>query len=413
MKKTVKMIALALAGLLFVAVLPASAELSGKNSGDYEPLRDLAEVYGFRIGGCFSYNQLRDAGYLGIMARHFSSITCTNETKAYSMLDQRASKAREDGMPGINFTQADKMIAWAQKNNVKVRGHVLVWDAYMTDWFFREGYDSKNPVADRETVRARMKSYIEQVITHFETEYPGVIYCWDTVNEAIGDNAGEYDVKDPRHLRTVRSGQPNPFYVYAGEDYVEYAFLCAKNTVEALGADIALFYNDYNMFMTDKRTAACALAESINTYAVDENGEYRRLIDGIGMQGYIGGYGTQSGCLNERDIEKIRQSILAYSSLGLEVQVTEMAVRNYDKEQAEKHAAFYGKLFEMFCRVNSEDENRPLTAVCIWGINDCSNLPHNNYSWKLNSPYGGLLDERNRIKTSFDAVYNVLKGEKQ
>ena len=411
MKASVKLIVMALAALMCLAALPASGELSGKSSEDYEPLRELAEAYGFKLGGCLSYNQLRDASYMGIMARHFSSITCTNETKAYSMLDQRASRAREDGMPGINFTQADKMIAWAQKNNVKVRGHVLVWDAYMTPWFFHEGYNEKNPVADRETIRARMKSYIEQVITHFETEYPGVIYCWDTVNEAIGDNLGEYEAKDPRHLRTMRNGQPNPFYVYAGEDYVEYAFLCAKDTVEALGADIRLFYNDYNMFTADKRTAACALAKSINSYAKDENGEYRVLIDGIGMQGYIGGYGTQNGCLSDQDITKLRDSILQYASLGLEVQITEMAVRNYDREQAEKHAEFYGKLFKMFRSINSRDENHPLTAVCIWGINDCPNLPQTNYTWKLNSPYGGLLDERNRVKTSFDAVYSALKGE--
>ena len=408
--KTVSLL-LAAVLLLGMGCVPATAEESGLSYTEYDSLWQLAEPYGFKLGGCFGYNQIRNKDYLNIMARHFNSITCTNETKAYSLLNQRSSKASEDGMPRMNFSQADQMISWAQQNGIGVRGHVLVWDAYMTTWFFHEGYDDKNPIADRETMRARLKSYIEQVITHFETKFPGVIYCWDTVNEAIGDNGSEYSAADPRHIRTVRNGASNPFLEYVGEDYVEYSFLCAKDTVEALGADIKLFYNDYNMFGSAKRSAACKLIESINSYAVDENGEYRKLIDGIGMQGYIGGYGTQSGCMSTGDINAIRTSILTYASYGMEVQLTEMAVRNYDETKAAEHAKFYGKLFEMFMAVNNGNEARPLTAVCIWGINDCPSLPKDNYTWKLNSPYGGLLTEKNRVKTSFDTVYHTLKGE--
>ena len=165
----------------------------------------------------------------------------------------------------------------------------------------------------------------------FETKYPGVIYCWDVVNEAVADGANEWVAGDPRHLRSSRGGSANLFLDHIGDDYVEYAFLCARDTVDKLGADIKLFYNDYNMFYADKRNAAIELVKSINTYAVDENGMYRKLVDGIGMQGYIGGYGTQNGCMNAGDIASIRDSIKAYAALGLEVQITEMAVRNYDE----------------------------------------------------------------------------------
>ena len=43
------------------------------------------------------------------------------------------------------------------------------------------------------------ESYITQVVTHFEETFPGVVYCWDVVNEAVGDNAGEYKPADARH----------------------------------------------------------------------------------------------------------------------------------------------------------------------------------------------------------------------
>ncbi len=400
--------------VLLVLVLSASgclAEESTQNYDEFGSLYALAENYGFRLGACFSYDQLQDESYLNVMARHFNSITCTNETKAYSLLDQKASRRSKDGMPRMDFSNADRMISWAQKNGVGVRGHVLVWDAYMTGWFFHEGYADNKPIASQEVMRERLKSYIEQVITHFEEEFPGVIYCWDVVNEAIGDNPGEYDAGDPRHIRTVRSGQRNPFLDYVGDDYVEYAFLCASDTVKALGADIKLFYNDYNMFMNSKITPACKLIDSINHYALDENGEYRTLIDGIGMQGYIGGYGEQAGCLNDADIGRIEKAIRTYAARVDEVQITEMAVRNYDLDKAKEHAAFYGKLFEMFKSINTQ-ESAPLTAVCIWGINDIPVMNQwNYYSWKLNSPYGGLLTEKNRIKTSFESVYAALQKD--
>ena len=276
---------------LLVCLLPLSvfAEEAGKVSDDYDPLWTLAEPYGFKLGGAFSFQDMNNKVFMEFLARHFNSLTCTNETKAYSLLDQQASRKAEDGMPRMNYYAADKMIAWAQQQGIRVRGHVLVWDAYMTQWFFHEDYDMGKPIADRETMRARLASYIDQVMTHFEEKFPGVIYCWDVVNEAIGDNAGEYSAADPSHLRTTRNGEANCFLEYLGEDYVEYSFLCARNTQEKLGADIRLFYNDYNMFFAEKRKAACALVNRIQSYATDEDGNPRSLIDGIGMQGYMGG----------------------------------------------------------------------------------------------------------------------------
>ena len=403
-------------GVLLLALallLPcfASTEEAGTVSGDYDPLWTLAEPYGFKLGGAFGYEDMSRQAFLDFLARHFNSLTCCNETKAYTLLDQRKSQASEDGMPRMSYSRADYMISWAQQHGIRVRGHVLVWDAYMTQWFFHEGYDMSKPVADREAMRARLASYIDQVITHFEEKFPGVVYCWDVVNEAIGDSGTEYRASDPRHLRTKRGGSSNCFLDYVGDDYVEYAFLCARNTVEKLGADIRLFYNDYNLFFPEKRRAACELAKSIQSYASDENGEPRSLIDGMGMQGYMGGYGVQSGCLDPGIITNVKASIEAYASLGLEVQLTEMAVRNFDRSKAAEHDAFYARLFsDVFMRANTE-ANAPLTAVCIWGLVDAYPNRKDDYVYKLNSPYGCLLTTNYRIKTCFDAIYHTLKGE--
>ena len=179
--------------LMLCPMFSALADVSPRTGEDYTPpLKDLAEAAGFKIGICLSPNQLSDTRYLDLLAAQFNTTTCTNETKAYSLLDQQASRQSEDGMPRMNYAVADRMVGWARDHGVGVRGHVLTWDAYMTEWFFHEDYDVSKPVASREVLLARMESYITQVITHFETEFPGVIYCWDVVNEAMGDSAAEY-----------------------------------------------------------------------------------------------------------------------------------------------------------------------------------------------------------------------------
>ncbi len=377
-------------------------------AADGKGLNQLTQPHGFTMGAAMSYSQLRKDKYLDLLKTHFGTITATNELKAYSLLDERASRAADDGMPVMNYKQADAMVGWAQSNGLKVRGHVLVWDAYMCDWFFREGYSKTKDYADSETIQKRTEYYITQVITHFEEKFPGVVYCWDVVNEAVGDGITEYMPNDPRHLRTMRNGGVNLFQKYMGNQYVELSFLYARNAVDALGADIKLYYNDYNAYFTDKAAAIQNLVRSVNSYAKDENGNPRKLMDGVGMQGYIGGYGTQSGCLVDSHIMMIKNAILGYAALGMDVQITEMAVRNFEPEQAGKHAQYYAKLFEMFCSLNTENGN-PLNSISIWGLTDTPNEPKGTYNYNLNSPYGGLFDENLNEKEAFHLVCDELR----
>lgn len=397
-----------LALLLALMLLPMGAV--AETTADYSSLNEAAKPYGFFMGGCMSYGHLRDKAYQALLTDHFGSITATNEMKAYSLLNHLPSRLSKDGMPVMDYSAADRMVAWAQENGLKVRGHVLVWDAYMTDWFFREDYHPQKGYADKETMRRRVAYYIRDVITHFETKFPGVVNCWDVVNEAVADNSAEWVEGDPRHLRKLRSGSSNLFLDHVGDDYVEYAFLCARDTVEELGADIRLFYNDYNAFYPEKSQAIENLVKSINSYATDASGAHRTLIDGVGMQGYVGGYGSQSGCMNPGDITRIKESILAYGALGCEVQLTEMALRNYEADKLDKHADFYASLFRMLKTVNTA-ESAPFTGVTIWGLTDCNSLPRDNYSWKLNSPYGGLVDEAYAPKPAFAAVHGELTAQ--
>ncbi len=386
---------------------------------EYDSMADMLAEYGIRFGTVMNAETAQDYTMQSLVGQHFNSITAANEMKAYSMLDQKGSQNSPDGMPVIDFTKADAIVEAAMNCGAQVRGHVLVWDAYMSKWFFCEGYKTGAPYVDRGTMLKRLESYIEQVITHFEEKYPGVVYCWDVVNEAVGDSASDYSESDDRHVRIKRGGEDNLFYTVIGDDYVELSFLYAKNVVEALQAenpevDIKLFYNDYSTFHTKKRDAICKLVESINSYATDADGNYRKLCDGVGMQGYIGGYGTQSGCMNYDDIQKITMSIGIYAKLGVEVHITEMAVRNYSNAlgDTDKHALFYKNLMKALVEVNSGEE-KPLTCIAIWGLKDMGYIDESSYSYRQNGPYCGLFDPGYYVKDAFHDVYVMLKEKSE
>lgn len=369
-----------------------------------KPLYELAAQYGFKMGGAIGYEQIDNAKHKKMLTDDFNSVTFTNELKAYSLLDWGVRQ--KDGMPALNFTKADKMMDFAQSAGLKVRGHVLVWDAYMTEWFFYEDYKEKK-FASKEVMLKRLKNYIEQVITHFETKYPGVIYAWDVVNEAVGDG-GDFKADDKCHIRTTRGGTKNLFYETIGRDYVKYAFKYAYDCVKKNGYDITLFYNDYNTFQPGKRTAICNLIDELN--AKDKiNPDGSKLCQGIGMQGYVGGYGTQNGCMNNMDISSIKDSIEIYAQKEMQVQITEMAVRNYQRDNYSviTHAEFYGKLANMIRDINSTCDGS-FTCWAIWGLLDNPSLPESDYSYKMNGPYCGLFTWDYKKKDAYKKVNEAL-----
>lgn len=386
---------------------------------NYTSLAEMAAAYGLKMGTVMNDRRVADKKYADLMKYHFNSITAANEMKAYSMLDLNKTKEAytdENSMPVLSFTGADKIMDFAKANNIKVRGHALVWDAGMLDWFFREGYDSSKPYATTEVVKARLQNYIEQVLTHFEEKYPGVIYCWDVVNEAVGDSATEYEEGDDRHVRTKRNNEDNPFYTLVGRNYVELSFQYSYEVLQELKKtmptlDIKLYYNDYSTFFASKRDAIYNLVSSVNSFLPDGNGGYVKLCDGVGMQSYIGGFGQQAGCMNENDIKLVKEAILKFASLGIEVQVTELAVRNYqnDAETLAAHGEYYKKLFQAYLELNSGEE-KPLKAISIWGIIDEPDLGPDDYSFTMNGPYCGLFNENLAVKDSFKNVHDLLKN---
>lgn len=352
-------------------------------------LKDLCGNYftlGVGINGSTLENQtLNMPEYMAVVRKHFNSCTMTNLMKSAYLLDQQGSQqsAREgDGSPVLSYECIDPTLEWCQANGMRMRGHTLVWHAQAPDWFFRQGYDNEGEYVDRETMLSRMESYISQLLTHVQDNYPGVVYCWDVVNEAVDPDKGD---RDSSFLcRTESDGTPNPWYVTIGEDYVEMAFTYARKYA---AEDVKLFYNDFNTFQVPKRDAIYTLCQSLK-----EKG----LIDGIGMQGYWGVDYPSDGMLE--------LAIRKFAELDLELHITELSVgvSEEDEKSFTRQGQRYGAIFMLLEKLDEEGGGcANITNVTLFGLID-----HYREGDTTNSR---LFDSTYQPKPAFTRVMNMFK----
>ena len=352
-------------------------------------LKDYCSDYftlGVGLNGSTLENQtLNMPEYMAVASKHFNSCTMTNLMKSSYILDQQGSRKSAsdgDGSPVLSFATIDPTLEWCQQNGMQMRGHTLVWHAQAPDWFFREGYTDNGKYVDRETMLFRMESYIAQLMTHVQDNYPGVVYCWDVVNEAVDPDKGD---KDSFFLcRTENDGVPNPWYVTIGEDYVEMAFTYARKYA---AEDVKLFYNDFNTYQTEKRDAIYALCESLK-----EKG----LIDGIGMQGYWG--------VDYPTIGVLEITIRKFAELDLEIHITELSVGvdEEDEESFEKQGQRYASIFMSLKQLDKEGGGSAnITNVTFFGLID-----HYRQGDTTNSR---LFDSVFQPKPAFYRIRNMLK----
>ena len=176
-----------LAGLLLLLVLLAAAG-TVPVWAQVSELPSLKEIYRdyFDLGVSVTIAGWSDQTidkHRELIAHHFNSITAGNEMKP---------EATQPWPGTFQFADADRMVAFAQEQGMKVRGHTLVWHSQTPQWFFRDASNhliyTKETITeqDRQMVIDRLEKHIEAVMQHFGD----AVYAWDVVNEAVSDNAG-------------------------------------------------------------------------------------------------------------------------------------------------------------------------------------------------------------------------------
>lgn len=293
--------------------------------------------------------------------------------------------------PGqFNHELADDYVAFGNKHDMYVVGHVLFWHAQTPKWVFED--ESGRPL-NREQLLERMR----QRVQHVAQRYGNRIDAWDVVNEAIMDNG---QLRDSPWTRII------------GDDFIEQAFRIAG---DELPADVELIYNDYSMTGKLKRDAVVRMIGELKDKGV--------RIDGVGMQGHW--------AISRPSIQDIESSIIAFHKAGVDVHITELDIdvlprkaEMYDgadvglklqqdpsmdpyqtglpqaiqQDLADRYAA----IFRLFLKHQDK-----IKRVTFWGTTDATSWL-NNWPIKGRTSYPLLFDRLGKPKPAFWAVVNLV-----
>ncbi|MBO0723234.1 MAG: endo-1,4-beta-xylanase [Blastocatellia bacterium] len=316
------------------------------------PLRTPADARGFYIGAAVDMSPFRsDSQYLNILSTQYNIIVAEN---AFKMDATRPSQTT------FNFTDTDALANFAQANNMKLRGHTLVWHNQLPGWLTSGNFT-------RDDVIAIMRDHIQTMVSR----YRGIVVAWDVVNEAIDDSTNQ--------LR-------NSFwYQKIGPDYINMAFQFAREA----DPDVKLYYNDYSIEgMSAKSTAVYNLVSSLKSQGVP--------INGVGWQMHqINGFRINTD--NQTNAQRL-------AALGLDISMTEMDVRIQlptTADELQQQAQAYSDSIN-FCLAQPNCK-----ALVTWGFTD-------RYSWIPGtfSGYGDALpyDSNYQPKPAYFALLNGLTG---
>jgi endo-1,4-beta-xylanase len=275
-------------------------------------LREAADKAGLHFGAAISGRIATgtNTALKDIITSQFNTVVCENDMK----WDNTERNAGD-----FTFSGGDNVVEFAGENDMKVRGHTLVWHSQSTG--------AEDGGSSREEMLAKMKRHIDAVAGR----YKGKILEWDVVNEAVADGS--------------TSLRPSFWQKRVGDDFIDSAFVYAHRA----DPSALLFYNDYG-------------AEDMGTKS---NGVYnlvKRLKDkgipihGVGLQCHFG------SSIRKADIDR---NIKRLGELGLRVALTEI-----DMVDPSHNTQPWKDLVEV-CLSNAN-----CTTFMTWGVYDAA-------SWRI------------------------------
>ena len=342
-----------------------TAQVNSSTNQASKGLKDYYKDY-FLMGAAVTPRSLHGADS-ALIVQQFNSLTAENAMK----MGPIHPKENE-----FYWKDADSIVAFAKKHKLKMRGHTLCWHTQTPPWLFKS--DNGDTVT-KEVLLQRLKDHITQVVNR----YKGDIYAWDVVNEVIDDNDSVF------YRKTI-------WYKICGEEFIAKAFEYAH----AADPKAILFYNDYNTENPKKREKIFEMVKKLKETGIP--------IHGVGLQGHWS--------ISHPPQEEIEKSIQMFSSLGLQVQVTELDVSVYagrqggqigqaqrdtasvftpemEQQQREK----YKMAFEVFRKYRNQ-----ITGVTFWNVSD-------RYSWldrRGRKNYPLLFDMNRQPKKAYWDVVN-------
>jgi endo-1,4-beta-xylanase len=237
----------------------------------------------------------------------------------------------------FNFQPVDWLHKFAMRNQMKFRGHPLVWYQSLPKWF--------DSYASPQNAKELMLNHISTVVGR----YAGKVHSWDVVNEALDPNE-----KRPDGLRS------KPWVNLVGPDYIDDAFRAAA----AADPKAMLVWNENHLETREDWAQA-------KREALLRNLKLRLQrsvpIHAIGLQSHLPG---TSPTFNYPEFVSFLRAV---SDLGLKVIVSELDVIDSDlpADAANRDQAVANVYFDYLSIVL---HSSMVPAVLTWGIS-------NRYTW--------------------------------
>ncbi len=288
--------------------------------------------------------------YGATIAAQFSDIVPENDTKWGPLQPVDAEH--------WNFAPADAIVDFAEANEMRVKGHTLIWHSQAPAFV--------NADASPRQLRRYAKRHIHETVRHFRHD----MFAWDVVNEAIAD--------DGSGLRAT------VFADAFGEQYIDRAFHRANQA----DRNAELYYNDYGTEnINPKSDAVYALMTRLLDRGVP--------VDGVGFQGHFDARFAPT-------FDQMVENFERFGDLGLSVNVSELDVRIARVAGSTAHKLAVQK--RIYQRVSAACL---ATAACegitTWGFTD-------KYSW-IDSTFGAddplLFDDNYQKKPAY---YGFVDG---
>jgi endo-1,4-beta-xylanase len=308
------------------------------------------------IGAAVNPSLFSETAYDETLKREFTMMAAENVMKMDTL------RPSEDS---FNYGPGDAIITYAEENDMKVRGHCLLWHNQVPAWVQAKNYSDLLGV---------LRNHIDNVMAH----YKGKIHSWDVVNEVI---------KDDGSLRNNDDGSS----IWADSPNDDYLIKEAFYRAHAVDPDALLIINDYSN-ETMGSPKADALYNLIRGWVNDDDVP----IDGVGFQLHLMEEYTPN-------YNGIRNNIQRYINLGLEVQFTEIDVRVYEpvtQAKLNKQADIYANIMQIAL------DYPEATAFITWGVTD-------KYSW-IPTIFEGydaalLFDDVYEPKPAYEALIHILR----
>jgi endo-1,4-beta-xylanase len=315
---------------------------------------NLKDISGTRYFGTAVNDRLlgSDTTYTTLLNAQFNQVTPENAMK-WGPLEPTSGT--------LNWTAADALVASAQANGQKVRGHTLVWHSQLPT-FISDGHLTKAQLND--TVKA-----------HIELEmgrYKGKIYAWDVVNEAFNDDG---------------TRRQSVFETTLGDGYIADAFRWAH----AADPAAKLYINDYDTDdINPKSDGLYALVKKLKADGVP--------IDGVGFQAHLD--------LDNNPPAKMAENLQRFAALGVDVAITELDVRLATPSTPTKlkTQADYYKVVVDACLSTPK-----CVGITVWGISDRDSWVPMTFPGKGDA---SLYDASFKTKPAYDVVVQELKTAK-